>query len=65
MEILVPLLIGLSLIWLIGRGVPWNAKLTTIAVTLAIIVDRAAGARGLLAAILAPELNPALRARPA
>jgi hypothetical protein len=38
MEILVPLLIGLSLIWLIGRGVPWNAKLVTVMVTLAIIV---------------------------
>jgi hypothetical protein len=38
MEILVPLLIGLSLIWLIGRGVPWNAKLTTIVVTLAVII---------------------------
>ena len=38
MEIFVPLVIGLSLIWLIGRGVPWNAKLMTIVVTLAVIV---------------------------
>ena len=38
MEIVVPLIIGLSLIWLIGRGVPWNAKLMTILVTLAVIV---------------------------
>jgi len=38
MEIVVPLIIGLSLIWLIGRGVPWNAKLMTIVVTLAIII---------------------------
>jgi hypothetical protein len=38
MEIVVPLIIGLSLIWLIGRGVPWNAKLMTIVVALAIIV---------------------------
>lgn len=38
MEIVVPLIIGLSLIWLIGRGVPWNAKLMTIAVTLAIVI---------------------------
>lgn len=38
MEIIVPLIIGLSLIWLIGRGVPWNAKLMTIVVALAVIV---------------------------
>lgn len=38
MEIVVPLIIGLSLIWLIGRGVPWNAKLMTIMVTLAIVI---------------------------
>ena len=38
MELFVPLLVGIALIWLIGRGVPWNAKLVTIVVTLAIIV---------------------------
>ena len=38
MELLIPLIAGLALIWLIGRGVPWNAKLMTILVTLAIIV---------------------------
>jgi hypothetical protein len=38
MEYFVPLLIGLTLIWLIGRGTPWNAKLLTLAVTLAVIV---------------------------
>lgn len=38
MEYVVPLLIGLTLIWLIGRGTPWNAKLITLAVTLAVIV---------------------------
>lgn len=38
MEMLVPLLIGMTLIWLISRGVPWNAKLLTLAVTLAVIV---------------------------
>jgi hypothetical protein len=38
MEMLVPLLIGLTLVWLIGRGTPWNAKLMTLAVTLAVIV---------------------------
>jgi hypothetical protein len=38
MEILVPALIGVALIWLIGRGVPWNAKLVTLAFTLAVIV---------------------------
>jgi hypothetical protein len=38
MELLIPLIAGLALIWLIGRGVPWNAKLTTIVVTLAVIV---------------------------
>lgn len=38
MEIVIPLIIGLSLIWLIGRGVPWNAKLMTLVVTLAIVL---------------------------
>ena len=38
MEIFVPLLMGVTLIWLIGRGTPWNAKLMTLAVTLAVIV---------------------------
>ena len=37
MEIIVPVLICVSLIWLIGRRVPWNAKLMTIAVTLAVV----------------------------
>ncbi len=37
MEWMIPLLFGLTLIWLIGRGVPWNAKLTTLVVTLAVI----------------------------
>jgi hypothetical protein len=46
MEIFVPLLAGLALIWLIGRGVPWNAKLTTIVVTLAVIVLIVAIERG-------------------
>jgi len=38
MEMLVPLFIGLSLIWLIGRGSSWNAKLVTLAITLAVVV---------------------------
>lgn len=38
MEIFVPLFIGLALIWLIGRGVPWNSKLLTIAATLGVII---------------------------
>ncbi|MDP3409227.1 hypothetical protein [Bosea sp. (in: a-proteobacteria)] len=38
MEMLIPLLVGATLIWLIGRGVPWNAKLMTLVVTLAVIV---------------------------
>ncbi len=46
MEIVLPLIIGLSLIWLIGRGVPWNAKLMTVVVTLAIIVVIVALERG-------------------
>jgi len=46
MEIVIPLIIGLSLIWLIGRGVPWNAKLMTILVTLAIIIVIVALDRG-------------------
>lgn len=46
MEIVVPLVIGLALIWLIGRGVPWNAKLMTIIVALAVIVIIVALDRG-------------------
>jgi hypothetical protein len=38
MELLIPLIAGLALIWLIGRGVPWDAKLMTIVVTLGVIV---------------------------
>lgn len=38
METLIPLLAGMALIWLIGRRVPWDAKLMTIVVTLAVIV---------------------------
>ena len=38
MESFVPLLMGLTLIWLIGRGVPWNNKLMTVAITLTVIV---------------------------
>lgn len=38
MEFLIPLIAGLALIWLIGRGVPWDAKLVTIVATLAVIV---------------------------
>jgi len=46
MEIMIPLIAGLALLWLIGRGVPWNAKLTTIVVTLAIILLIVALERG-------------------
>ncbi|WP_332692041.1 hypothetical protein [Bosea sp. (in: a-proteobacteria)] len=38
MEIAIPVIMGLTLIWLIGRGTPWNAKLMTLTVTLAVIV---------------------------
>lgn len=38
MELLIPLLAGMALIWLIGRRVPWDAKLMTLVVTLAVIV---------------------------
>jgi len=46
MEIFVPLLIGMTLIWLIGRGTPWNAKVMTLLVTLAVIVLIVALERG-------------------
>ncbi len=38
MEVLVPVLMGCALLWLIGRRVPWNAKLMTVVVTLAVII---------------------------
>ncbi len=37
---------AVALIWLIGRGAPWNAKLMTLVVTLAIIVLIVALERG-------------------
>jgi hypothetical protein len=46
MDMIIPLLIGMALIWLIGRGTPWNAKLVTLAVTLLIIVLIVALERG-------------------
>jgi len=46
MEMLVPLLIGLTLIWLISRGVPWNNKLMTIVITLGIVALIVALERG-------------------
>jgi hypothetical protein len=46
MEMMIPLIAGLALFWLIGRGVPWNAKLTTIMVTLAIVLLIVALERG-------------------
>lgn len=63
MEMLVPLLIGVTLIWLIGRGVPWNAKLLTLVVTLAVDRrDRAGRAQWLLARRLAAALNQSVQA---
>jgi len=38
MDMFIPLAIGLTLIWLVGRGVGWSAKLMTLVVTLALIV---------------------------
>lgn len=46
MDMIIPLLIGMTLIWLIGRGTPWNAKLVTLAVTLLVIVLIVALERG-------------------
>jgi hypothetical protein len=46
MELFVPVLIGMTLIWLIGRGVPWDSKMMTIAVTLAVIILIVALERG-------------------
>lgn len=38
MELLVPLLIGMTLIWFVGRGAPLNMKLVTLAITLAVVI---------------------------
>ena len=38
MEIFVPVLMGLTLIWLVGRGVPLNNKLMVVVATLGLIV---------------------------
>lgn len=36
-EILIPVLMGCALLWWIGRGIGWTAKLAVAAVTLALI----------------------------
>ena len=36
-EILIPVLMGCALLWFIGRGIAWTAKLIVVAVTLALV----------------------------
>ena len=36
-DIVIPVLMGCALLWLIGRGIAWTAKLAVAAVTLALI----------------------------
>ncbi|MBC7584593.1 MAG: hypothetical protein H7316_12660 [Tardiphaga sp.] len=36
-DILIPVLMGCALLWWIGRGIGWTAKLAVAAVTLAVI----------------------------
>ena len=36
-DIVIPVLMGCALLWLIGRGIGWSAKLAVAAVTLALI----------------------------
>ena len=36
-DIVIPVLMGCALLWWIGRGIGWTAKLVVIAVTLALV----------------------------
>lgn len=36
-DIVIPVLMGCALLWWIGRGIGWTAKLAVAAVTLAVI----------------------------
>ena len=37
-DIVIPVLMGCALLWWIGRGLSWTARLATAAVTLVLIV---------------------------
>ena len=38
LDIIVPVIMGCALLWWIGRGISWTARLVAAAVTLAVIV---------------------------
>ncbi|WP_168202813.1 MULTISPECIES: hypothetical protein [unclassified Tardiphaga] len=46
-DILIPVLMGCALLWWIGRGIGWTAKLAVAAVTLAVIAAVLLFERGL------------------
>jgi hypothetical protein len=46
-DIVIPVLMGCALLWWIGRGIGWTAKLVVAAVTLALIAAILLVERGL------------------
>ncbi len=38
LDILVPVLMGVALLWFIGRGVSWSSRLTVAAITLVLVI---------------------------
>lgn len=46
-DIVIPVLMGCALLWWIGRGIGWTAKLAVAAVTLALIAGILMFERGL------------------
>lgn len=46
LEIIVPVLMGVALLWYIGRGIDWTAKLIAAAVTLVLVLLIVAAERG-------------------
>ena len=38
LDIIVPVIMGCALLWWIGRGMSWTARLVAAAITLAVIV---------------------------
>lgn len=46
-DIVIPVLMGCALLWWIGRGIGWTAKLAVAAVTLALVAGILMFERGL------------------
>ena len=38
LDIIVPVLMGVALLWFIGRGISWSNRLTVAAITLVLVI---------------------------